>query len=106
MYLWNLGDDNFIGFRSPKSNNQKDNPNGAFGLGVWTIKVANCRPSLMILWAWGHSQNNGPFEACRPRAHYFKERSGPSALHGVKINGFPSIKIGFFFTPMIPVHHL
>jgi hypothetical protein len=53
-----LGDDNFIGFRSVKQQ-PKDNPNGAFGLGVWTIKVANC-PSLMILWAWGVPKVMGP----------------------------------------------
>jgi hypothetical protein len=54
-----LGDDNFIGFLRSRKQQPKDNPNGAFGLGVWTIKVANC-PSLMILWAWGVPQNNGP----------------------------------------------
>jgi hypothetical protein len=62
--------------------------------------VANC-PSLMILWAWGVPKVMGPWGP-EVKGPLFQEWSGPSALHGEKINGFPSIKI-CFFPPWYPL---
>jgi hypothetical protein len=96
VYLWNLVMIIPLAFLGPQKQQPKDNPNGAFGLGVWTIKVANC-PSLMILWAWGVPQNNGPLRTGGPRAHYFRNALAQAHLHGVKNQWiFPSIKNCFF----------